>query len=190
MKKNLNLSEKEFNKLVIELQNGNEKLFEIAFRNLVVQTIIYLKKKYNVDDFDIKDAAATALYNLRNKLIEGKIKPLNIRFLYSKMVMQEYQKIKKSNNNLQLNETIYLQKTEYSNRRSFSKEEQFQLLEKALEKLEKQCIELLNRFYRSNEKLIDIAEQMNISYDLLRKRKQRCVDSLRMILKPMINSSN
>jgi len=183
MNKNLGLSEKQFYDLVEELKNGNNKLFELAFNKLVFYNIRYAKRKYRISEFDAKDATINALYSLRNKLIDDKIKYSNIRFLFTKMVYHEYLLIRKRNENI-----VYLDTATENNlvdsTDSFT-DENFNKLNTAMKKLDSKCVELLESIYSKNAKLNKLADKFGISYDLIRKRKQRCLDKLRSIVKTL-----
>lgn len=182
MNKNLGLTEKRFYELVDNLKQGNEKLFEIAFNNLAKEGIKSLKIKYRNDPGIAKDTVIDTLLTFRRRLIDGKIKYGNLKFLYHQMLNQEYlRKLKKEPNHQSLDSISIFKKSEIDS--NDERQKQFKMLNKAFNKLEKPCRVILEMFYNKYTRISQIANEFGVSDVVLRKRKQRCLDKLRALVK-------
>lgn len=178
MNLNLGLTKDDFDRLVQELKKGNEYLFEIIFKELVQNAIKKLKQKNEKDDIIIEDTVMETLLIFRKRIIEDKVKYGAINFLFYKILSQEYYRIKNKENKyvyLNTNDTTYRDDSVYE-------KEQFNLLKKAIKKLDKTCQEVIKRLYTYNNSTNEISQHLNISESGIRKRKIRCLDKLKIIL--------
>jgi len=183
MKKNLGLNEKQFNELVSRLKKGDDALFELAYKKLVEDNIELLKNRYKIEDFDAKDATLNALFSLKKKLLDGKIRYDNIRFIFSKMAYHEYILLMRARERSLNPEgkviSIYTKDGEGS--LEFT-EDDFESLKIAMSKLDKICLKIIKSVFYTQLKLKEIAAVLKMSYDNIRKKKQRCLEKLTGIM--------
>jgi RNA polymerase sigma factor (sigma-70 family) len=180
MKKNLGLNEKSFNELVAKLKNGDEKLFEIAFEELAKDGIRSLKIRFKSDVNTAKDVVIDSLLIFRNKLINGKIKYGNLKYLFLKMANQNYlRQIKKSSLVIAISDKVDIDSHFTEQEEPKYSDSHYKKLNKAFDLINRMCKELLEKYYRSRKKTNEIAVEYGVSNDVIRKRKQRCLDSLR-----------
>ena len=184
MNKNLGLTEKRFYELVEKLKQGNQKLFEIAFNNLATEGLKSLNIKYKHDPVGIaKDTVVDTLITFRVRLIDGKIKYGNLKFLFHQMLYQDYlRKLKKDPKHQSLENISRFEKSEIDSLEEIQKQKQFQVLYSAFNKLGKPCRIILELFYEKNTKISQIAKEFGVNDVVLRKRKQRCLDKLRSLV--------
>ena len=183
MNKNLGLTEKRFYELVENLKQGNEKLFEIAFKNLSKEGLKSLRIKYKHDPGIAKDVVVDTLLTFRKRLIDGKIKYGNLKFLYLQMLSQEYlRQLKREPKHQALDSISRFKKSDINSEEENQKQKQFQILDSAFNKLEKPCRIILELFYKKHTKISQIAKEFGVSDVVLRKRKQRCLDKLRTLV--------
>ncbi len=182
MNLNLGLSKDDFDELVKGLQNGDEKLFEITFRRVVRRGIKKLKLKYKNDNEDIEDAAMETLLTFRERLIEGKIKYGALESLFNTILFQKYARIKrKAENHIYLSGTL-IGESIVNEPKEIYDQDQLMILRNAYEKLNKECIEVLEGLYEKDLGFDEIAKNLGISESAVRKRNERCLDRLRAIL--------
>ena len=174
MEKNFDLTESAFQKLTLQLQAGDDRLFEQIFLSHYKDCIYYLIRNYSASYEDAYDATMETLLNFHKGLKNNKIHYGNLRFLFTKMAGQIYIKwIKRQNLKDPIKEMDLVEDPQVFN------QEVFELLDKAWEGLCKDCKQLLKKFYYENISLKEIAYQLNKSPEAIRKRKQRCVEKLK-----------
>ncbi len=182
MNLNLGLPKDDFDKLVKDLQNGDEKLFEITFKRVVRRGIKKLKLKYKNDNEDIEDAAMETLLTFRKRLIDGKIKYGALDALFNKILFQEYARIKrKTKNHIYLSSTL-IGESIINEPKEIYDQDQLMILRNAYEKLSKECVEVLENLYEKDLGFYEIAKKLGKSESAIRKRNERCLDRLRAIL--------
>ncbi len=97
--KNFGLTEKEFNELVIELQNGDDTLIEKAYLANAGQTINYLIREYGAIYDDAYNATTDALLGIRKDLIRGGIlKYDNLAYVFTLRARRLLNKRKNNDN--------------------------------------------------------------------------------------------
>ena len=184
---NLGLTREDYDKLVKELQEGKERLFEIAFRELVKSGIAKLKERSNGENDFIEDVVMETLLFLRKRIIGGKVKYGALEFLFNKVLFQKYSTFKRKNiNSISLDESKSL-KLIPDERWATYDEEQYKILNVAFERLDKKCFVILKEIYFANKKFSEIALMLNVSENVVRKRKQRCLEKLKIVLNNNLN---
>lgn len=174
MNKNFGLTEAEFNKLLLELEKGNESLFEQVFLTHFEDCCKYLMSTYNASSEDAYDASMNTMLEFCKRLKSGRIAYGNLRFLFTRMAGQVYLKwIKKQNKLTGLENMDLLEAPEEID------DETYVVLNKAWDGLLKDCQTLLEAFYYSGATLEHIAAELNRSAVAVRKQKQRCMEKLR-----------
>lgn len=174
--KNFGLSATAFNEMVAHLQEGDKSLYEKVFLAHFGDCVRYLQQKYNASYNDAYDTAMNTLIEFHKKLIAGKINHGNLRFLFTQMAIHIYLKwIAKKPQQVQDLASLDLADDPPIQ----LKEEQDVALNKAWEKLCKDCQELLRNFYYKGINLKLIAEEKDKTSASIRKQKQRCLERLR-----------
>ena len=175
--KNFGLSAEEFDELVQKLKGGDESLFKAIFLAHFEDCLKYLKHKFGLQHERAYDVTMDTLLLFRRKILEGKIKYGNIRFLYTRMASQLYLKqVDKQPIKEQVSEIKDLLEDEID----ALDQEELDLLNKAWQKLCDDCRGLLKRVYYQKASLKEIAEEQNKTAAALRKQKQRCMEKLRL----------
>lgn len=176
--KNFGLTEVQFNDLAGQLQKGNNELFKSIFLAHFKDCMDYLQKKFKASHGDAYDASMHTLINFRTRIVDGKIRYGNLRFLFTRMAAQVYQKSKK------------MQPTTLEDQHDFMEQDDFDWdpedlknLRNAWNKLDPGCLELLQLNYYQNYKLSEIAEMKNINPATIRKQKERCKEKLIQLFK-------
>ena len=172
MDNNFGLTERSFIDLCVQLRDGNETIFEIIFLEHFEDCVHFLKRKYNIDHTIAYDISMETMLQFRQKLIVRKINYGNLRFLFTSMAGQIYLKTlraKKKNENL----TSLFD--------SENLEEDFKILEKALQELGDGCRKLLKQNIYEEIELKDIAVMYEKSAAAVRKQKERCVNRLKIL---------
>ena len=170
MSKNFGLSEKEFADMCLKLRQGDEILFEKVFLSHFEDCITYLLNNYSITREDAYDTTMETLIQFRKRLVEGKIKYGNIRFLFTKMASQIFFKSEKKRNKV---EGLTFDADSNIN------EEDLQILEKAINELGEDCQKLLKLNFYEKMTIAEIALVNNKNAATLRKTKQRCLSRLK-----------
>lgn len=174
--KNFGLSEEEFIDLRAALKDGDQKLYERIFLVHFEACVAYLKKKDGATHEEAYDITMETLIRFRELLVAEKIGYDNLRYLFTRMARQCLFRTRRRQgifSELADGETEILVEEE-----EFTKEE-FDLLSRAFKSLGRDCKELLKAFYHQRRTLKSLAQEGNLSAPALRKRKSRCVATLR-----------
>lgn len=174
MNKNFGLTEAEFNKLLLALNNGDESLYEQVFLTHFEDCCKYLMNTYRASPEDAYDASMSTMLEFCNRLKTGRVTYGNLRFLFTRMAGQVYLKwIKKQQ------KTTGIEHMDIQEAPEDIDDESYAILNKAWDSLLKDCQTLLEEFYYTGATLEHIATVLNKSAVAVRKQKQRCVDKLR-----------
>lgn len=177
--KNFGLSEASFNELLVALQQGDNTLYERTFLTHFKDCIAYLKHRYQASHQDAYDTTMDTMLEFCYRLKEGKIKYGNLRFLFTQMASQIYLKWVKKQQAMDPIEGIHLPNEKPED----YDDEVYRKLDKAWDQLCADCQQLLKGFYYGKMSLREMAKESGKSDVALRKRKQRCVDKLRVHFK-------
>lgn len=171
---NFGMTEMAFEQMLQQLQKGDESLFEQIFLAHVADCIRFLKNKYSVQHELAYDATLDTLLTFRKRLLDGKVRYGNMRFLFTQMAGQVLLRSLKKGT-VEASETLLADLPEEEG----VDESLFQLLDQAWDMLGANCSQLLKAFYYQKQQLKAIAEAQNKSEAALRKQKQRCLEKLR-----------
>ena len=172
MDNNFGLTERSFNDLCSELRAGDETLFEVIFLEHFNDCVLFLKKKYNIDHTIAYDVSMDTLLQFRQKLIQAKINYGNLRFLFTSMAGQIDLKTLRSKKKTENLSSLY---------DSEDLEEDYLILEKALQDLGDGCKKLLKQNIYDGLELKEIAKVYGKSAAAIRKQKERCINRLRLL---------
>jgi len=181
MNRNFGLSPDDFDEIVADLKKNETTFFEKVFLQHFKECQHYLQKEFNADQNDAYDATMDTMIEFRRRLVEGKLRYGNLRFLFTKMATQIYVRNRKSFQSQAIND----QDIEIS--QATNSQDDILLLNKIWPKLEDPCKELLTKHYYGKMKLTDIATRQQKSAVAIRKQKERCVSKLRSLLASMKN---
>jgi len=173
--KNFGLSEEEFTSLAADLRKGKEDIFEKIFLSQFDNSLKFLMSKYKVQRETGYDICMDSLIYFRELLVADKLKYGNLRALFNQISYQKYLKHLKKASKTKI--TSEVPEVEVENVEE--QEENLSLLNKAWAKLGLECKQILKGFYYNNQKLYDIAEELNKTPAATRKQKERCINVLR-----------
>lgn len=175
--KNFNLSEDEFNQILVNLKSGDNELFKQIFLSQTEESIKYIQNRFNASYDKAYDAVIECILMIRDRMIQGKVSYGNLRFLLTSISAQYYQRQHKYLIPVVDTEINYFADTIQEEEQY--DESQVELLNKAIKMLGEQCQEILKMNYFLDMNLSEIAEKLNRGHDAIRKQKQRCKDQLK-----------
>lgn len=173
--KNFGLTEGDFTTLVSDLRKGKEELFEKIFLSQFENSIRFLMSKYKVQRETSYDICMDSLIYFRELLVADKLKYGNLRALFNQISYQKYLKHLKKQNKVKVTDEV----PEMIMEDNEAKEEHLGMLNIAWSKLGAECQRILKGFYYNNQKLYEIAEELNKTAGATRKQKERCISVLR-----------
>ena len=178
--KNFGLSKEEFTVLLDELKSGNEKLFEEIFLNNFQSTCLYIKNKCNIEYDKAYDITMNTLLEYRIRLLDDKVKYGNLKYLFRQMAYHNFVKTvrekKKEDKALKL-------KDEIDDNLVKSERKMQEILDEAYDLLGLSCRNLLDKFYHLGVSYDELANDEGVSYQAIRKRKERCLGKLKVLIK-------
>lgn len=177
--KNFGLSESEFTQMVVELQEGDDRLFE---RIYLAQFQFCQGKLMTFDgmrEYEAYDATMEALLYFRRLLIEEKIGYGNLRYLFVRIARQQYTR---SRSKLKVIQGVTADELNLADTANFTYEEtNFQELDRAFRQLGDNCRYILHEYYFNRRSLQSLAEEEGRASAALRKQKSRCIQRLRKL---------
>ena len=173
--KNFNLSEAEFNALILDLKSGNETLFKQIFLKQFEPSLRHLQSKYQLPREKAYDISMDTMLYYRKLLISDKLHYGNLRFIFNKIASQIYLKQIEKNKRVESVDNFSLHEIQPKENNS----EILETLEVSWKKLGADCKIILKHFYYDGLKLYQIAELMSKKPEAVRKQKTRCVNKLR-----------
>lgn len=177
---NFNLSPSQFEELCRQLREGQETIMERIFLKHYDYCKKYLTNKVGANKDEAHEAIMYALLKFRRGLIKGEIQYDNLRSLFNEMAYYKVLRLRKKTESDQEHNLKYL---------NASATDEVDTCDCQQKTALSQCIEALNEpekkllvdhFYK-NMKLTMIAESSNVSAEVIRKRKQRIIDKLKVM---------
>lgn len=171
--KNFGLEAAQFDDMLIQLQAGENALFEKVFLSQFEESVKYLISTYGIQRSVAYDVTMDALLKFRKRLLAGKISYGNMRFLFTRMASQFLS---------QRNKHPVIALSENLNERTESQaidSDVLDALDLAWQSLCKDCSSILNQYYYRKTALKTLAKIYGKSEAALRKQKQRCLDKLK-----------
>lgn len=174
--KNIGLTEEDFKKMVQELKEGNEALFEKMYVSFFKKNLRILKGKYKASHEDAYDSIMWALLRIRQMILEDKISYGNLNNYFTRMATTKYIKSQSRKKEFAA-ETIPEPAIEEE---PIFDQEVLTALEKAWAKLGEPCKQILKGFYYDKIELKTLTKILEDSSPAnTRKRKERCLKKLR-----------
>lgn len=180
LERNFGLGEEEFDRLLDELKNGKETLFEEIFLKNFQDTCLYLKNKCNIHYDRAYDITMNTLLEFRIRLMDDKVVYGNLRFLFRQMAYHNFVKTVREQNKFEKFRSLKKVRTLGASRIDST---MFELLDKAYEMLSVGCRSLLDKFYFLGESYEQLAHDEDLSYGAIRKRKERCLSKLKELVR-------
>ena len=196
------MTDEEFNKLVEQLQAGNEQVLDTLFIAHYEYCVNQLTKEFNSGNHycssdDAKDIVMDGFLKLREELLKGKVENKNLRGylviicrnMWLKKVKKEGSKfsldIEKVEYYLGQKEDLYnedfnpLLKQEIADELTEKQKLQSETFQAAWKKLGEKCKQLLHAFYIEKIKLKDLQERFEYSsYDTIKSMRRKCYNGL------------
>ncbi len=174
-KQNFGLTKSNFEELLQGLQNGDEELTVHIYEYHINSCANYLMKEFEIKKNAAHDLCMETLMEFRGKLLSGKIKYGNLKFLFTRMAYNNF--IDQYKKQQKLNECIqYFLKTQSN---EIDTEEFLSILFESVESLSEKDEVLIKDVYLMEKDIKELAKEYNISYDSLRKRKERALKKLK-----------
>ncbi len=172
MNKNFGLSEKQFNQMIEEMRLDNNVLFESIFLSHFKDCIAFLKQKYGANYNDAYDATMDTLLEFRLRIIDGKVRYGNVRYLFTKMATQVYMRNRKNYVARDVEEDDLKADDVQLNH------DELHQLSQAWQELSDACQRLFKLHFYGNMKLSEIAKDDDRTPLSVRKQKIRCLNKL------------
>ena len=181
LSKNFGLTESEYNDLYNKLNSGDELLFEVTFMTHFEPAMKYLMNMNGASHDDAYDVVMNVLIEFRRRILDGKVKYGNLKFMFTQMCVQRYKREK--GKKLDVTEYGYL--SEYQDEPI--DEELYQLLDKAMDKLGERCQQIIQDVYYAKTAYKVLEKKYKTTAANLRKQKERCITKLKMSLRQSLN---
>jgi RNA polymerase sigma factor (sigma-70 family) len=175
--KNFGLSTEEFHTMVERLRAGDETLFE----QIHLAQFDYCQRKLQqfegLSEWEAYDATMETLLQVRDLLLQNKLRYGNLRFLFVRIAKQFHERGRKKSSVIRsLSDSEYALAEDLDHHYDA---ENFDQLERAFRQLGTACKVLLTAFYFKRQTLKEIALEECLSHESVRQQKSRCVKTLR-----------
>jgi len=184
-KDNFGLTKSEFDTYVIKLGQGDESLFTKVFKSHFHDSVKYLRMKFGIEKETAYDTCMDTLIEFRKKILAGKIQYGNLRYLFTKMALNNYiNDLKKSQ---KTNKAIDVFVSDY-NLESVDRQFFFDVLDKAIDNQDLETKKIVDELFYVGKHVNQVAEESGVSNATMRKRKQRIIDKLKLTFLEIIKS--
>lgn len=188
LQKNLGLSRKAFKQQIRDLQNGDDSLIETVYLAHFEKCVSFLMRQCSSSYDDAHEASLNALLEIRQDLINEKIFYGNLAYYFTARAKVKLfklnSKLKKSITSL--DEADELEDDE-TIERDIHESEIKQLVAEGINKLCKNCKEILEQYYYEDKSFKEIAIKMQKSHSAIRQEARRCRNKLRTHLGESFN---
>lgn len=174
-KDNFGLSKAEFLRYSENLKDGDDSFITKYMVHQLPESIAFLKNKFSISREESYDICMNTFLEFRNKIIQNKIQYGNLRFLYSRMCANNFIDGEKRKKKVKEAINSFLNQSEETP----NKNEFFNRLDSSIKFLNQDQQLLIKEIYYSGKSMEDIAEEQNLKYANLRKKKQRILVKLR-----------
>lgn len=178
LKENFGLSKADFCRAVDKLKNGDDSFFTNHMVHQLPESMRYLQYRFNLSNEDAYDICMNTFLEFRRKLLAGKITYGNLRYLFTRMCLNNFIDGESEKSKIASAINVFLgTEVEYEP----VEEKFFQFLDKAIDLLPEDQKELLQEVYYSGKSLQTIADEQSLSYPNLRKKKERIIRKARAL---------
>lgn len=175
--KNFGLSEARFEKMLDDLEHGDEALFERIFVSQFWRRVRLLQSTHRAPQADAEDAVMNALLEFRKLLIARKVTWGNLEAYFTRIIVTGYQKKQKRTREISV-DTFSDALAEENDLPDFSTEE-LAAFKKAWDSLCEKCSAVLKGFYYDELPHQRIADLLGKRVDAVKQDKHRCIEKLR-----------
>lgn len=184
-KDNFGLTKSEFEVYIVKLSQGDESLFTKVFKAHFHESVAYLKLRFRIEKEVAYDTCMNTLLEFRKKLLEGKIKYGNLRYLFTKMAINNHINDLRRNQKTKTAIDVFMDGNDLG---SVDKQYFFNALDKALEGQDADTIKIIDELFYVGKHVNKLAEESGVSNATMRKRKQRIIDKLKLTFFDIIKS--
>lgn len=175
-KENFGLTKIEFDKYVSNLKTGDDSFIIDILSKQLPESMCYLQKKFQITHEKSYDVCLDTFLVFREKLLKGKIYYGNLKFLFTRMCVNQY--IDEQKNKNKVNKSIQ-EFLEINNQKKICQESFFNKLDKVITKLKPDQQSLIKEIYYSGKSMQLISDETGINYPSLRKKKERILKKIR-----------
>lgn len=173
---NFGLTSSEFQHTVDNLRSGDDEIILKSMTNQLPESMRYLCSKFQIPRETAYDVCMDTFLEFREKLVKGKIKYGNLRYLFTRMSVNNYLDQMKNRN--KIGEAVESFQKEIQADPT-NKETFFKQLDAVVSDLSDEQRSLIKDIYGSGLSLEQIAEKNNITYPNIRKKKERLIKKIR-----------
>jgi RNA polymerase sigma factor (sigma-70 family) len=177
--KNFGLAEAEFETLLLQLEHGDEALFERVFVRQYWKMVRRLKASHHTEQADAEDAVMDGLLQFRKILLARKVTWGNLEAYLSRIVVTGFQKKQQRKREITVESFAENVAADEDSPR-FSNEE-LAAFKKAWDSLCDKCSTVLRSFYYDELPHQRIADLLGKRQDAVKQDKHRCIEKLRKI---------
>jgi len=176
-KDNFGLSKADFLRYKENLIIGDDSFITKYMVHQLPETISFLQNKFSISREESYDCCMNTFLEFRTKMIHNKIQYGNLRFLFTRMCANNFIDAEKKKMKVQEAIKCFLgQKEDIPKNAEF-----FTRLESSIDNLNQEQQLLIREIYYSGKTMESIAEEQNLKYANLRKKKQRILTKLRTL---------
>ncbi|MEM9547475.1 MAG: hypothetical protein AAGA77_15960 [Bacteroidota bacterium] len=173
---NFGLTKTEFNVYVQRLSLGDESLFTKVFRTHFHDSVAYLRLKFKISQEKAYDVCMDTMLDFRRKLVEGKIQYGNLRYLFTRMALNNYidgiRKIQKTEKAIEI--FMSDNNCDYPDKQLF-----FDIIDQTLEAQDGDSKKIIEDLFYIGKHVNQLADESGVSNATMRKRKQRVIDKMK-----------
>jgi len=184
-KDNFGLTKSEFDAYVVKLTHGDESLFTKVFKTHFHDSVAYLRVKFKISNEKAYDACMDTLLEFRRKLLEGKIQYGNLRYLYTKMALNNYIDDIRKNEKTSTAIEVFMSGNDLE---TVDRQYFFDVVDKVLEDQDVDTKAIVDQLFYVGKHVNQLAEESGVSNATMRKRKQRVLDKLKQTFFDIIKS--
>jgi len=176
LKDNFGLTKDEFLRYLENLKEGDDSFILDILSKQLPDSMAYLQSRFKISHEHSYDICLDTFLTFRLKLINSKIKYGNLRFLFTRMCVNQFIDSTKTKN--KVNESIkeFLRSL---NHKPQNENQFFVILDNYISQMSEQQQVLLKEFYYSDKNMHLIAEEQGITYAALRKKKERLLKKMK-----------
>lgn len=178
IKDNFGLTKSEFDRCIQNLKSGDDSFITENLATQLPESMRYLMNKLNISKEKAYDTCLNTFLIFRQKLINDQISYGNLRYLFTRMCINHFIDASKSQDRINNAIQIFLETNKHNTE---DKEAFFIKLENTTKQLPLETQELIKELYYSGKSMQAIAQEKNLSYGALRKKKERILLKIRTL---------
>ena len=175
-KDNFGLTKSEFDLYVVKLQQGDESLFTKVFSSHFQDSVAYVRMKFKISQELAYDTCMNTMLEFRHKILEGRIQYGNLRYLYTRMAINNYIDEIKKDQKTQSAIDVFLGGNEFE---MVDRQEIFEAIDKALDMQDSESKKIIDQLFYVGKHVNQFAEETGVTNATMRKRKQRVLQKVK-----------